>query len=235
MRDVKMKKIIIADSLKNFIEQDVSLIAGYDNKVFYIKTAREALDIHRKERANLIIITLDYPDLSCERICSAIRGDEVLKTVSILIVCSEKLSDIERCLRCGASDYITHPLSPAAFLLKVSRLLNVSERTSYRVIVKAVNMDDHKAAHIFCSSKNISSSGLLLETDAVFNKGNKLICSFFLPNSIRIVADGEIMRIHEKENGLKEYGVRFIDIPHSVELQIASFVENWLKRKISHS
>ena len=68
MRDVKMKKIIIADSLKNFIEQDVSLIAGYDNKVFYIKSAQEALDIHRKERANLIIITLDYSDLSCERI-----------------------------------------------------------------------------------------------------------------------------------------------------------------------
>lgn len=229
-----MKKIIIADSLKDFIEQDVNLIAGYDNKIFYIKTAQEALDIHRKERANLIIITLDYPDLSCERICSAIRRDEVLKTVSILVVCSEKLSDIERCLRCGASDYITHPVSPAAFLLKVSRLLNVSERTSYRVIVKVVNMDDTRAAHIFCASKNISSSGLLLETDVIFDKGNKLICSFFLPNSIRIVADGEIMRIREKENGIKEYGVRFIDIPHSVELQIASFVENWLKRKTSH-
>lgn len=30
-----MKKIIIADSLKDFIEQHVSLIAGYDNKVFF--------------------------------------------------------------------------------------------------------------------------------------------------------------------------------------------------------
>lgn len=39
MRDVKMKKIIIADSLKDFIEQHVSLIAGYDNKEFYIKSA----------------------------------------------------------------------------------------------------------------------------------------------------------------------------------------------------
>jgi len=235
MRNVKMKKIIIADSLKNFIEQHVSLIAGYDNKVFYIKSAREALDIHRKERANLIIITLDCSDLSCEQLCSVIREDEVLKVVSILIVCSEKLSDIERCLRCGASDYITEPVSPAAFLWKVSRLLNVSERTSYRVIVKVVNMEDNKAAHVFCASKNISSSGVLLETDTIFNKGDKLRCSFFLPNSIRIVADGEIMRIREKENGLKEYGVRFFDIPPSVELQIATFVENWLKRKKNYN
>ncbi len=235
MRDVKMKKIIIADSLKDFIEQHVSRIAGYDNKVFYIKSAQEALDLHRKERANLIIITLDYSDLSCEQLCSFIRGDEVLKVVSILIVCSEKLSDIERCLRCGASDYITQPVSPAAFLLKALRLLNVSERTSYRVIVKVVNMDDNKAAHVFCASKNISSSGVLLETDTIINKGDKLTCSFFLPNSIRVVAEGEIMRIHEKENGLKEYGVRFIDIPPSVELQIASFVENWMKRKKRYS
>jgi DNA-binding response OmpR family regulator len=231
MRYAKMKKIIIADSLRDFIEQDVSLIAGQDNKVFYIKSVQEALDIHRKEKVNLIIITLDYPDLSCERLCSVIRADKVLKTVSILIVCSDKFSDIERCLKCGASDYITRPLSPAAFLWKVSRLLNVSERTSYRVIVKVVNMDDHKAAHIFCASKNISSSGVLLETDVIFNKGNRLICSFFLPNSIRIVANGEIMRINDKENGFKEYGVRFIDIPPSVELQIAAFVENWMKRK----
>jgi CheY-like chemotaxis protein len=235
MRYVKMKKIIIADSLKDFIEQHVSLIAEYDNKLFYIKSAQEALDTHRKEKANLIIITLDYSDISCERLCSVIRGDEVLKVVSILIVCSENLSDIERCLRCGASDYITQPLSPAAFLWKAARLLNVSERTSYRVIVKAVNMDDNKAAHVFCASKNISSSGVLLETDAIFNKGDKLTCSFFLPNSIRIVANGDIMRIHEKENGLKEYGVRFIDIPPSVELQIASFIENWLKRKRNYT
>jgi hypothetical protein len=111
------------------------------------------------------------------------------------------------------------------------RLLNVSERTSYRVVVKVTEDDSPNAAHIFCSSKNISSSGILLETDHVFSVGEKLTCSFFLPNSIRIVTEGQVMRLQGKGNGLIEYGVRFVDPSTSVELQIASFVENWLKRK----
>jgi DNA-binding response OmpR family regulator len=226
-----MKKIIIIDSLRDFIDQHAGLIAGYDNKIFYIKSGHEALEIHRKERADLLIITPDFPDMTCEELCHIIRGDDVLKRISILLVCSKEPSDIERCVRCGASDYLTQPLAPAVFLWKVTRLLNVSERTSYRVVVKVTRNDIPYAAHIFCSSKNISSSGVLLETDHVFNIGEKLTCSFFLPNSIRIVTEGQVMRFQNEENGLIEYGVRFVDPSTSVELQIASFVENWLKRK----
>ena len=226
-----MKKIIIIDSLRDFIAQHAGLIAGYDNKIFYVESGREALEIHRKERADLLIIAPDFPDMTCEELCRVIREDNVLKRVSILVVCSDKQSDVERCVQCGASDYLTQPLAPAVFLWKVTRLLNVSERTSYRVVVKVTRNDIPNAPHIFCSSKNISSSGVLLETDHVFNIGEKLTCSFFLPNSIRIVTEGQVMRLQNEENGLIEYGVRFVDPSTSVELQIASFVENWLKRK----
>jgi len=226
-----MKKIIIADSLKDFVVQHVSLLAGYDNKYFYVKSGKEALDIHRNERADLIITELDFPDLTCEQFCSVVRGDEVLKQVSILVVCSDTPSDIERCLTCGASDYITQPLTPATFLLKAVRLLNISERTSYRVIVKVSKGENNSITPFFCTSQNISSSGILLETDKDLNEGDRITCSFFLPNSIRIDTKGVVVRIVNKENGTKNCGVSFIDIPTSVELQIVSFIENWLKRR----
>jgi DNA-binding response OmpR family regulator len=225
-----MKKIIIIDALKDFVQQQVSVLTSDGNKIYYIKSGREALNIHRNEEADLIIIKPDFPDMTCEQLCSVIRGDEDLRRVSILMVCSDKLSDIERCQKCDANDYI-HPLTPITFLRKAIRLLNISERTSYRVIVNVTKRENKNIEHVFCTSQNISSSGMLLETDRVLPKGDKITCSFFLPNSIRIVTEGEIVRIVEKEDGSRNYGVKFVDIPSSVESQIAAFIEKWLKRK----
>jgi DNA-binding response OmpR family regulator len=227
----EMKKIIITGALKPFIERDMSILARKENRIFYVNSGQEALDVHKREKGDLIIVQLESPDLPCEKLCTAIRGDEVLKGVSILIVCSEDTSDIERCLKYGANDYVTQPLNPAGFLRKVMRLLNISERTHYRVIVKVSGRDNGDEIPFFCTSQNISSSGILLETEKVLNRGDKITCSFFVPKNTRIVTKGEIMRIMEKENGIKEYGVRFIDISPSVESNIEAFIENWTKRR----
>lgn len=222
-----MKKIIIADTLKDFAQ--AGILAG-NALIFYAKSGGEALDLHRKEKSDLIIIEPDFNDLPCERFCSAVRESDALKKVSILIVCSDKRSDIERCQKCGANDYVDRA-TPAAFLMKVARLLNVSERTSYRVIVNVSKRENSHMAHIYCTSRDLSSSGILLETDGTLNKGDKITCSFFLPNSVRISAEGEIVRITEKEGGSKDYGVRFVDVPPSVESQITAFIEAWRERR----
>jgi DNA-binding response OmpR family regulator len=227
---IQMKKIIIDNALKDIFQQQVSVLTSNSNKIFYTASGRETLAIHRKEQADLVIIKPDFPDMTCEQLCSDIRGDEGLRRVSILIACSDKLIDIERCQKCGANDYI-HPLNQTVFLRKAARLLNISERTTYRVIVKVAQREKINIKHIFCTSQNVSSSGILLETDSVLNQGDKITCSFFLPNSIRIVIEGEIVRIVEKEDGSKNYGVKFVDVPSLVESQIASFTENWMKRK----
>ena len=224
-----MKKIIIDHALKDIVQQQVSVLVSNSNKI-YIESGKEALAVHRKEQADLVIMKSDFHDMTCEDFCSAIRGDEGLKRVSILVVCSDQPSDIERCQKCGANDYI-QPLTQASLLRKAARLLNISERTRYRVIVKVAQRENKHINHVFCTSQNISSSGILLETDSVLNQGDKITCSFFLPNSIRIVTEGEIVRIVEKEDGSINYGVKFVDLPSSAEAQIESFTENWLKRK----
>jgi CheY-like chemotaxis protein len=208
----------------------VSVLSGYEYKIFYAKSGKEALDMHKKEKGDLIVIKPDFRDLTCEQFCSAIRGDEGLKGVSILIVCSDKPSDIDRCQKCGANDYL-QSLTPADFLKKTTQFLNVSQRTSYRVIVKISKTENNRIQHIFCNSRNLSSSGILLETEGDLKKGDNIDCSFFLPNSIRIGIAGEIVRIEKNQDGPKYYGVRFINVPASVESQIDLFIQQWRDRK----
>ena len=54
---------------------------------------------------------------------------------------------------------------------------------------------------------------------------------FFLPNSVQIVSEGEVMRIEKEGGGSHRYGVRFVSISPSVQSQIESFIVKWLIRK----
>ena len=226
-----MKKIIVADSLQDFIEQEVSALKRHDNRFFYVKSGSEVLEAQRKERGDLIVMRPDFPDMTCEEICSEIRGDANLRRVSILIVCGDKPSDIERCQKCGVNDYLP-ALTAADFLRKTVRLLNISERTAYRVIVRVAHRGNH-SANVFCTSRDISLSGILLETDQALNKGDRITCSFFLPGSVQICIEGEVARINAREDGGRDYGVKFVNVPASVESQIAAFIEKWLKKRRS--
>ena len=229
-----MKKIIALNTLKDFIEQEVPLLTKSDIEIRYAPSGKALLHMHKNSKADLIITELDFPDMNCEQLCSTIRMDRSLRNVSILITCSNTPVDLERCLLCGANDYLVYPLVAFEFLRKVLRLLNIAERTIYRVIVKATMQDQERPAHFFCTSKNISTSGMLLETDRPLVKGNSLSFSFFLPKSVPVEAQGEIVRITLNENGSKEYGVKFFGIAPAVESRIETFINNWLKRTKRH-
>lgn len=108
-----MKKIIIASALKPFIEKERSILQRADFRIFTATSGEEALKIHRGEKADMIIADLDMPGIGGDKLCSVIRGDEALKKVSIIIVCTNRQSDLERCSSSGANSYITKPIVPA--------------------------------------------------------------------------------------------------------------------------
>ncbi|MBI5102124.1 MAG: PilZ domain-containing protein [Nitrospirae bacterium] len=83
----------------------------------------------------------------------------------------------------------------------------------------------------FCYSRDISSSGILIETDKVLEKGTIISCSFFLPNSERIVTDAEIMRAVPLGNKTFQYGARFTKIDAPARSAIDTFVSNATGKK----
>jgi hypothetical protein len=48
--------------------------------------------------------------------------------------------------------------------------------------------------HFVCKSLDISLAGMLIETAQTFNQGDRLSCSFFMPNMTQIQLTGEIAR-----------------------------------------
>ena len=228
---MSMKKILIVDDLASFVDKEKSILNRADFKIYTAMSGEEALKIHKADQMDMIVTDLEMPGLPGDKLCSIIRQDETLKNVSVIIVCSNSAADRAKVARCQANAYITKPIRPIEFLEKVSQLLDIPERQSYRVLLKVKVKGKATDEGFFCSSRNISVTGLLIETDKILEKGDIISCSFFLPKSECIVTDAEVMRVVKSDEKTHQYGVRYLDISPRFRSSIESFIKEKAGKK----
>jgi CheY-like chemotaxis protein len=220
-----VKKVLIVDDLRAHIDKEKSILHRSDIKIFTATSGEEALAVHKAEKVDLIIVDLDMPGMHGDQLCSLIRRDKALKQVSILIACSGTEPELVRIRQCKANSYITKPIRPVQFLESVSQFLDVPERKSYRVLLKARVEGKFGSGPFYCSSQNISISGMLIDTEKALEKGDVLSCSFFLPGSECIVTDAEVMRSVRTAENAVSYGVRFLNLRPAFKAAIETFIE----------
>lgn len=224
-----MKKAIISEDIGNILKKDRSFLNRTDIKIFTATANEDVLALHRAEKVNLIITGLDTQGMSGEQLCSLIRSDADLRHVSIIIVCAETAENLRRCEQCDANAFIASPVNSAVLLQEAYRLLNVTARRSCRIRVKLKVEGTTKEKPFNGYIENISSTGMLFLTPATLFEGDTLQCSFSLPDSSRIVAGVEIVRVMKKENETdtdNRYGVIFPDISENDISAIEKFVDH---------
>lgn len=205
------------------MREEAGILNRANLKVFTARSAREALEIHGREQVDLILADLNMPEINGDELVKMIRTDAKLRNVSILMVTTLKKSDMERCATCGANDYITRPIEPKKLVDKISTLLEIPQRKSLRVLVKVTVKGKFDTAPFFGSTQNVSSSGLLLETDKTLAKGDLISCAFFIPDADRVSCEGEVVRCISGHS-MHEYGVRFNSITPEAKKIIEQFV-----------
>ena len=222
-----MKKVIIAEDLKATLERDRSFFNRSGIITIGAASNEEILDLHRTEKADLIITNLDMTGMSGESLCSVIRADAALRTVSIIIVCFETAANLQRCTQCGANAFITSPVNTAVLLQEAHQLLHVTQRKTCRMPLK-VRLEGKALGRPFSGSiENISTAGLLFHTEALLFEGDAVYCSFELPDSRRISLSAEVVRTVENPDVpalKKRYGVRFTDIGDADASDIEAFI-----------
>jgi CheY-like chemotaxis protein len=217
------KKILIADSVRNAIEREQSILNRVSFEIFTTLSGREALALHKANAMDLIIISLELSDISGDRLCSMIRQDNELKNVSILITCANNLLCIDRATHCGANAYITKPFHSEQLAEKVTVLLSIPRRQRYRVLLKASVKGQQPGRFFYCSTRDISTSGIMIEAEQSMDEGDVLSISFVLPGFGHVSADGEIRRI-EKKGAVSGYGIHFRDLSHKDRQSIEAFI-----------
>jgi len=221
-----MKKILVAKAIKPFIENEKFLLRS-GVMLYTASTGDEILSIHRSEKVNLIISQLDMPGLTAERIYTEVRQDADLRNVSLIIICNDSPADKTRAERCGPNAILPLPIDSQVLLEKTRHFLSITSRESYRVLLSVNLNGNSKDQAFFCRSENISTTGLLLETDRSLKEGDRLTCSFFLPDSKQVTVPAQIVRVMNRSDrsGARRYGVRFEKMDIGTRSAIESFVQ----------
>ena len=222
-----MKKILIIEDILSFIGKEKNVFNRAFFRIFTAPSNEKALEIHKAEQVDLIITKLALPGMSGDQLCSLIRKDAALNRVSIILVCDNNPSDIERSMSCNANGVIPLPSSPVILFEKAIHLLNIPKRESYRVLLSITVQGKYLDTPFFCNSVDISASGMLIETDKTFSQGDILSCSFFLPSTKQIQVSGKVARVARKSSGSNLYGIQFIDLTPDNQ----SAIEAYIKKK----
>jgi len=227
-----MKKALIARDIHALLEQDSAFLDRTDIQVSMVETNDDVLKVHRAERADLIMTRLDLPGMASEKLFDLIREDPALRTVSVLMACANTPEAIKESSRCRVNAVMLDPLHPVLLMAKAQQLLNIAARETIRVLLGVVIDGRFGEEAFYCRSKNISATGMMIETRRRLAEGARLSCQFYLPDATKIQTTGKIVRIIQQTSGGEDlqYGLMFTDVAPEVQKLLADFVEARSKR-----
>jgi CheY-like chemotaxis protein len=223
-----MKKIIIAEPIIHDIERNNTVFGRGSISVFPAVTSEAILNLHGTHQADLIITDFDLPFMNAAKLCSLIRNDANLKKVSIIVVCNATDAILAQCRELGANAVIPKPAGMDVLFAKMSELLVVPHRKDIRVLQQMSVKSTEGGTTFPARSLNISISGMLIETDRTFKKGDKLTCTFKIAHN-EIVVECLVMRRVMAATGPHRYGIKFMNCTTKSLVMIDLFVKSQIR------
>jgi CheY-like chemotaxis protein len=228
-----MKKILTSNDLYRRYLKNETLIDRADIAVFTAETSDEMVEIHRKEKADLILTGLDPAGTRIERLFDTIRENKDLRKVSTIIICEDNVIHRARCEKCGPNACLAMPVDKAELKAKTLQLLDIAPRRPYRVTLNVAVEGKFNNKPFLHRTEDISSTGMLIRAKDILAQGDHITFSFYLPSGMRISARGEVERIVKQtaEPGICLYGVKFTDLESSARSAIEAFVTKELNNR----
>lgn len=224
-----MKKIIVAENLLPVFDSNKSIFRRGGISLFAAQSSEEIMNLHGAKNADLIITDQALPLMGALKLCAAIRRDDQLKKVSIIVTGDNSGESGVPCLAAGANAFIPAPVDPVALFSTVSELLLVPQRKDMRVLLRASVKGHEGDASFFAASQNISISGMMLETDRSLVPGDRLTCAFNIAHS-EIRVSCMIMRADQISSGRHRYGVNFLNLDTKSLIIIENYVKAQARR-----
>ncbi len=227
-----MNKFLITDNLKIVKEAGSPIMSRKDIEIFTASSADEILNIYRLENVNLITTDFDLAGTDPDEICNVlkkIRAEDSLNNVSIITICDNEKTAISRAYACKANANIIKPVDFDLLFHEIAKFLDLSSRGSHRALLTAAVQGEKRNKQFFSNSLDISSTGMLFETDEVLEEGDRVKCSFFIGRFLRTL-NGKIVRVDKKAPGKIFYGMLFLGLDPYSKAKINEFIDESIKR-----
>jgi len=221
------KKVLIVDDTPMGIAPIREILMRAAWTALESTSGRQALEIHRRERSDLIIMDVEMRGLDGEQVTRTIRADPSLRDVSILLFSDTARPGLrEHCLAAGANDYIPKPFTGEQLMGRIWSLLNVAARKSTMLLAHAEVVDAGPAVDPFVGRiLNLSTTGLLLEANAPLASGRAVLLTFFVPGATtQVKIDATVVR-RNTFGGVVSWGMRFSPLDPAVRRMLIDYTK----------
>ncbi len=171
----------------------------------------EALDIVRRERPQMIIVSAGMKGMTGLDLCRVLKADPAFARMPIVLVGPPGTE--EAATRAGADEVLQEPLSKEAMVASVRRFLQVMPREEARSAVEWSITFWRDGAQHSGTIRDLSRGGFFVRTSVRQPVGARLEVSFDVPveHGVRnVVAEAMVVRVgREPDAGL---GCRFFQL-----------------------
>ena len=207
-----MRRILIALKDGGATEQLRQLLDSPEYKIFTSGTFEEAMEVFRAEEPDLVLAELDLPPNGGDLLCKDIKKSLPSNNTFVILACGATAAELRKCGRSGADSYVRTPINPEDITRRINSILQTDVWRAHRVLVKVRVESSFQSEEFFCTSHDLSATGILLETEKSLARGDIIHCSFFLPDMERIRTACRVVRIIKGDNAKQSYGAEFIKL-----------------------
>jgi two-component system, cell cycle response regulator DivK len=116
--------ILVVEDSPHSLELMAYLLSAQGHRVHGAPTGRQAVELARSERLDLVLLDLQLPDLDGYQVLRELRAGALPADVKIVAVTAVAMvGDRERTLVAGFDHYMAKPINPRGFCAEISAWL----------------------------------------------------------------------------------------------------------------
>ncbi|MFH0777184.1 MAG: HD domain-containing phosphohydrolase [Candidatus Eisenbacteria bacterium] len=118
------RRILVVDDDPRVVELLQITLSDYGHHVLCASDGKEALEVAKKQKPELVILDVRMPKMDGFQVCEALKRGDCGPVPPVILISghSDAASRLEGLLR-GAEDFLVKPFSPKELLTKIDRIL----------------------------------------------------------------------------------------------------------------
>jgi uncharacterized protein (TIGR02266 family) len=225
--ELRTRTILVVDDAAMFRELQALFLAR-QGRVLTAASGKQALELARRHRPDVILLDLFMPELDGEAVCGLLRSDPLLRdTPVVMLTASQRAEDYERSIRAGANQVLSKPIHRVALIDAVSRYLrSPTPRGMPRVDIATAVRIHHAREECAGTVTNLSRGGLFVESGCDVGPSEEVALEFALPET-RYVLTPTARVVWRRSPGAgveAGFGLRFVRIDGESVRTLADFV-----------
>jgi hypothetical protein len=222
----KRSLVLVAGIGRGPFEALAPVLDRHKLDVVKVESPERSVELARSEPFDLVIFDSEVTEGTLAKIVGSIRHEMSASRNSSLLVLAPpgEVDAVRELIGRGVNRVMLLDDSPELIGQQVAELLHIAPRACVRYSIQLATAVADGAVEVLGEVVNLSTSGMLIETDVLFEPGEHVVLTINLGGRWGLAsAKAEVVRqAHAERGGVDGIGVRFLSFASDGERKIAA-------------